>query len=153
VETADQLLDVFKMFLRMSVVGNATVERSHLLGVAVDNDSNNQTAPGILNRMVSDSQLDDQVFRITSVKNRFHQLSNSYDPATGYRDLSLNLEVGWSYDFDSAHPSFLPVYEWNKGVTEQQIIEVQVLLYFIHVLAFECDHVMFCLLLPTCSMK
>ena len=58
------------------------------------------------------------------MKNRFHHKSEHYDPATGYRDLSLNLEVGWHYESDTL--TLLPVQEWSKGVTEQHIIELQV---------------------------
>jgi hypothetical protein len=120
VGTIDQLLRLFKLFQDRSIFGES-VESFHLLGVNVEDDTRSRES-------LSSSQLDrsqeDIYFRITRVKNRFHHKSEYYDPATGYRDLSLNLEVGWNYESDTL--TLLPVQEWSKGVTEQHIIELQV---------------------------
>jgi hypothetical protein len=126
VETTEQLLRVFKMFRDKSIIGIESVERSYLLGVDVEEDDANtrQSLSSLQSDNDSGDLQEDIYFRITQVKNRFHHKSEYYDPGTGYRDLSLNLEVGWNYDFDIL--TFLPVQEWSKGVTEQHIIEVQV---------------------------
>ena len=114
VETIDQLLRLFKLFQNRSIFGEKCVERFHLLGVDVQDDTKSRESLG-------SSQLDhlqeDIYFCITRVKNRFHHKSEHYDPATGYRDLSLNLEVGWHYESDTL--TLLPVQEWSKGVTLQ----------------------------------
>jgi hypothetical protein len=136
VETIDQLLRLFKLFQDRSIFGEESVERFHLLGVNVEDDTRSRES-------LSSSQLDrlqeDIYFRITRVKNRFHHKSEYYDPATGYRDLSLNLEVGWNYESDTL--TLLPVQEWSKGVTEQHIIELQVsepVSVFFFLLVFIC---------------
>ena len=90
----------------------------------VDDENSRQSLSSLQSDNDSGDLQEDIYFRITQVKNRFHHKSEYYDPGTGYRDLSLNLEVGWNYDFDVL--TFLPVQEWSKGVTEQHIIEVQV---------------------------
>eukprot|EP00960_Hanusia_phi_P001786 51087-Hanusia_phi.AAC.1 len=63
-------------------------------------------------------------FRMTQVKNRLHPSSHFFNPMTGYRDLSLNLEVGWT--FDSGSVVFLPVEDWEQHAAESYIVEVQV---------------------------
>jgi hypothetical protein len=125
VETTEQLLQVFKMFREKSIIGINSVEMSYLLGVDVEDDATSRQSLSSLQSDIDSADLQEDIyFRITQVKNRFHHKSEFYDPGTGYRDLSLNLEVGWNYDFDVL--TFLPVQEWSKGVTEQHIIEVQV---------------------------
>ncbi|EKX32373.1 hypothetical protein GUITHDRAFT_121453 [Guillardia theta CCMP2712] len=66
----------------------------------------------------------ERFFRITQVKNRFHSDSHHFNPMTGYRDLSLNLEVGWTFSRNSV--IFLPVEEWEQGAVDRYIIEVQI---------------------------
>ncbi|EKX39961.1 hypothetical protein GUITHDRAFT_113953 [Guillardia theta CCMP2712] len=75
-------------------------------------------------RTESSTTKKEKFFRITHVKNRFHSSSKVFNPMTGYRDLSLHLEVGWTFNRNSV--VFLPVEEWEQGTVERYIIEVQI---------------------------
>ena len=91
VETIDQLLHLFKLFQDRSIFGEESVDRFHLLVVNVEDDTKSRES---LSSSQSDRLQEDIYFRITRLKNRFHHKSEYYDPVTGYRDLSLNLEDG-----------------------------------------------------------
>eukprot|EP00960_Hanusia_phi_P039407 753875-Hanusia_phi.AAC.8 len=57
------------------------------------------------------------------VKNRFHDSSRYYEPLNAYRNISINLEVGWVFEDDQC--KFLPVDEWDLKVAESHICELQ----------------------------
>ena len=63
-------------------------------------------------------------FRMTGVKNRFDPASEHFDVGTGFRSLTLNLEVGWSVPGDEIE--FLPVAQWDDDNAQQHIFEVQI---------------------------
>mmetsp|Transcript_47846 Transcript_47846/g.109088 ORF Transcript_47846/g.109088 Transcript_47846/m.109088 type:complete len:174 (+) Transcript_47846:178-699(+) len=64
-----------------------------------------------------------KMFRLHRLKNRFDR---GYDSrrSGGYRDLSLNVEVGWVVQNGS--PKFIPLDSWNRRVSETHICEIQV---------------------------
>ena len=67
-----------------------------------------------------------KLVRITKVKNRFDEESKDFEEATGFRNLSLSLEVGWTSDERTCH--FVPVAAWERnGEVETHIVEVQVM--------------------------
>eukprot|EP00293_Proteomonas_sulcata_P010092 CAMPEP_0184309366 /NCGR_PEP_ID=MMETSP1049-20130417/17550_1 /TAXON_ID=77928 /ORGANISM="Proteomonas sulcata, Strain CCMP704" /LENGTH=264 /DNA_ID=CAMNT_0026622241 /DNA_START=45 /DNA_END=839 /DNA_ORIENTATION=+ len=75
-----------------------------------------------------------RIFRLVRIKNRFADNSAAYDANLGYRDLSLNLEVGWISE--NGRVSFLPVREWAKTEgTQRHVFEVQILLKSFHRIA------------------
>jgi len=65
----------------------------------------------------------EEMFRITAIKNRFDE---SYDDTMsgGYRDLSLNVEVGWV--MKEGLVSFEKVRDWGRLVCQRHICEIQV---------------------------
>ena len=66
---------------------------------------------------------DDVVFRMTSCKNRFQQASVFYDANTCFRNLALNLEVGWKFTPEGA-VVLLPVSRWHDEQADRMICEV-----------------------------
>ncbi|EKX31031.1 hypothetical protein GUITHDRAFT_122765 [Guillardia theta CCMP2712] len=64
------------------------------------------------------------LFRIVRVKNRFSDSSRYYEPENAYRNLSINLEVGWVFEEEQC--KFLPVSEWDLKMAETHICELQV---------------------------
>eukprot|EP00960_Hanusia_phi_P057515 763588-Hanusia_phi.AAC.4 len=69
----------------------------------------------------------DKMFRITRVKNRFDEDSPDFESSTGFRNLSLSLEVGWTVDDKLRSCRFVPVSAWSTLMeVETHIIEVQV---------------------------
>mmetsp|Transcript_69487 Transcript_69487/g.159366 ORF Transcript_69487/g.159366 Transcript_69487/m.159366 type:complete len:135 (+) Transcript_69487:306-710(+) len=65
----------------------------------------------------------EEMFRITAIKNRFDE---SYDDnkSGGYRDLSLNVEVGWTIKDGAVF--FENVQDWNALECQHHICEIQV---------------------------
>ncbi|EKX43024.1 hypothetical protein GUITHDRAFT_140871 [Guillardia theta CCMP2712] len=80
-----------------------------------------------------------KLFRITKVKNRFDEESKDFEEATGFRNLSLSLEVGWTSDERTCH--FVPVAAWERnGEVETHIVEVQVHLRPLYEVTKEGSH-------------
>jgi hypothetical protein len=81
-------------------------------------------------------QLDsgDELFRITAIENRFDP---AYDDETsmGYRDLALNIEVGWSVS--SGTVSIQKVRDWRRLGCITHICEIRIRTRSCHVCALE----------------
>jgi hypothetical protein len=75
----------------------------------------------------------DEIFRITALENRFDP---SYDDRAnmGYRDLSLNIEVGW---LSRDNVSFQKVRDWRRLNCMTHICEIQIRTRAIHGCAVE----------------
>ena len=81
-------------------------------------------------------QLDtgDRIFRITGLENRFDPSYND-KASMGYRDLALNVEVGWL--INNGFVSFQKVRDWRRLRCITHICEIQVRTRAIHVCAVE----------------
>jgi hypothetical protein len=81
-------------------------------------------------------QLDtgDQIFRITAVQNRFDPSYNDVE-SMGYRDLALNVEVGWI--ICKGLVAFQKVCDWQRLKCSTHICEIQVRTRSMHELAVE----------------
>jgi hypothetical protein len=74
----------------------------------------------------------DEIFRITALENRFDP-SYADETSMGYRDLALNIEVGWRSDTsDRAIVSFQKVCDWRRLNCITHICEIQVRTRAIH---------------------
>eukprot|EP00960_Hanusia_phi_P008782 251777-Hanusia_phi.AAC.1 len=124
VENAQQLLEVFETFRTRSIIGIGAAERNgEAEPINCRSEVSAETEALLRAEEGRASSFEEPFFRITQVKNRFHSDSHHCNKLTGYRDLSLNVEVGWT--FESNELIFLPVREWNQETTEQHIVEVQ----------------------------
>jgi hypothetical protein len=87
---------------------------------------------GLRQRLGQQLDTDDEIFRITALENRFDP---SYDEelSWGYRDLALNVEVGWI--ISSGMVSFQKVCDWRRLNCITHICEIQVRTRAIHELA------------------
>ena len=66
-----------------------------------------------------------KMIRITRVKNRFDLEYDATELSQGYRDLSLNVEVGWIKHDTGLE--FIPVNEWmSRTGVKRHICEIQV---------------------------
>ena len=76
-------------------------------------------------------QLDtgDQIFRITALENRFDPSYNDVE-SMGYRDLALNVEVGWL--IRKGMVAFQKVRDWRRLNCPTHICEIQVRTSAIH---------------------
>jgi hypothetical protein len=68
---------------------------------------------------------EETLFRITSCKNRFQEGSKHFDEVTCFRNLSLNLEVGWVFNKWGACV-LVPVSRWVDQHPDTLICEVQI---------------------------
>ena len=75
----------------------------------------------------------DEIFMITALENRFDP-SYADESSMGYRDLALNIEVGWlmSSDSHSGMVSFQKVRDWRRLNCYTHICEIQVRTRTIH---------------------
>ena len=75
----------------------------------------------------------DEIFMITALENRFDP-SYADESSMGYRDLALNIEVGWlmSSDSHSGIVSFQKVRDWQRLNCYTHICEIQVRTRTIH---------------------
>ncbi|KAJ1477114.1 hypothetical protein T484DRAFT_1963970, partial [Baffinella frigidus] len=72
---------------------------------------------------VLDKSQGERTMRITAIKNRFDE-SYDDDKSGGYRDLSLNVEVGWR--MEEGMVSFEKVQDWGRFECQRHICEIQV---------------------------
>jgi hypothetical protein len=81
-------------------------------------------------------QLDtrDQIFRITALENRFDPSYNDVG-SMGYRDLALNIEVGWLVS--KGLVAFQKVCDWQRLNCLTHICEIQIRTRAIHVCALD----------------
>jgi hypothetical protein len=95
-------------------------------------------------------QLDtgDEIFRITALENRFDP-SHDDELSWGYRDLAMNVEVGWIVS--SGMVSFQKVCDWRRLNCITHICEIQVRTRAIHELAVQ-GHTEYCALRNSLSM-
>ena len=72
-----------------------------------------------------DQTVERKMIRITRIKNRFDPEYDAAKISQGYRDLSLNVEVGWIKHEKGLE--FLPVDEWaTRSGAKRHICEIQV---------------------------
>jgi hypothetical protein len=118
---ADNLVDVMNFFL--------LVESMSVVGLA----ENTRQDPC--------DKLGEQIFRITSVQNRF---DNAWDDkrSMGYRDLCLNVEVGWIISNEGVL-TFQKVRDWTRLCCITHICEIQVRSRILHTIALE-GHSQYC---------
>jgi hypothetical protein len=94
---------------------------------------------GLKERLGQQLDTGDEIFRITALENRFDP---SYDDelSWGYRDLALNIEVGWI--ISSGMVSFQKVCDWRRLNCITHICEIQVRTRAIHELAVQrhCEY-------------
>jgi len=118
---ADSLVEVMDFFLlieSMSVVGLAENTRQDPF-----------------------DKLGEQIFRITSVVNRFDDAWDD-ERSMGYRDLCLNVEVGWIISNEGVL-TFQKVCDWTKLGCITHICEIQVRSRILHTIALE-RHSQYC---------
>jgi hypothetical protein len=85
-------------------------------------------------RLGEQLELSDQIFRITALENRFDASYND-EKSMGYRDLALNVEVGWL--INNGFVSFQKVRDWRRLNCSTHICEIQIRTRLIH----ECAEV------------
>jgi hypothetical protein len=80
----------------------------------------------------------DEIFMITALENRFDP-SYADESSMGYRDLALNIEVGWlmSSDSHSGIVSFQKVRDWQRLNCYTHICEIQIRTRSIHTCALQ----------------
>mmetsp|Transcript_32620 Transcript_32620/g.76001 ORF Transcript_32620/g.76001 Transcript_32620/m.76001 type:complete len:983 (-) Transcript_32620:1453-4401(-) len=71
----------------------------------------------------------DKMVKVTCVKNRFDDSEDGikesgFNMSNGYRDLSLNLEFGWTWVEGCF--TFLPVRDWSSAASDTHICELQI---------------------------
>jgi len=76
----------------------------------------------------------DEIFMITALENRFDP-SYAVETSMGYRDLALNVEVGWL--ISNGMVSFQKVRDWRRINCYTHICEIQVRTRSMHKLAVE----------------
>ena len=76
----------------------------------------------------------DEIFMITALENRFDP-SYAVETSMGYRDLALNVEVGWL--ISNGMVSFQKVRDWRRINCYTHICEIQVRTRSMHELAVE----------------
>ena len=64
------------------------------------------------------------MFRMTQVKNRFDPNYEKFGFVTGFRGLTINLEVGWSLRGSEIETH--PIDQWDHSGVQQHIFEVQI---------------------------
>jgi len=83
-----------------------------------------------------------KLFRITACKNRFRDGSEHFDEITCFRNISLNLEIGWV--FRESLCVLLPVSHWQSENANTLICEVQIhldsLMHMTHDVLGVCAH-------------
>ena len=117
-ESVQQIRDLFLHLTSMSVVG-----LDHDLSLA-----ENEGVYGLVEKL----NMDDRIFIITALENR---LDVAYDDskAWGFRNLPLNVEVGWILIGDKV--SFQKVRDWKRLGCTTHICEIQILTRDFHILA------------------
>jgi hypothetical protein len=88
-----------------------------------------QGGKGSKQRVGEQVELRDQIFRITALENRFDASYND-ETSMGYRDLALNVEVGWL--INNGCVSFQKVRDWRRLRCITHICEIQVRTRAIH---------------------
>lgn len=145
VDEISDVTELLKVFVRHSVVG-FRLDRSSLCYVDRDEPASMQGPVELQNLGSRDSWLfasgggqsmkgkPDQdpsmhPLRITGIKNR---LSPSYDvrQTSGYRDIWLNVEVGWVAEGGSVQ--LIPVELWDKAHAQTHVCEVQIHIRRLH---------------------
>jgi len=119
VEDEMQLLKLVQIILGMSVyglVGACVEDRTRGLEVAQDKG--------------------DAMFRLLKIENRFDENYDADVLSAGYRDVSMNVEVGWQ--MEDGLVVFKPVREWGK--MRRHICELQVHLRGFNITASEQHH-------------
>jgi len=80
----------------------------------------------------------DVIFCMTACKNRFREGSQHIDKNTAFRDLALNLEIGWIYD-KAGQCTIVPYSEWERKQASTLICEVQIHLHSLYYLDETAD--------------
>ena len=117
-----QLLQVFSAICNASEVdagGNAGVGARPRLDALGGEDPVLDEETGLLSERGEGAVL----FRLTACKNRFQDHSPHLDPVTNFRNVHLNLAVGWV--FEEGVCTLVPVSSWVERDADTLICEVQ----------------------------
>ena len=89
---------------------------------------------GSIERLGEQLDTGDRIFRITALENRFDPSYND-EASMGYRDLALNVEVGWL--ISDGMVQFQKVRDWRRLNCPTHICEIQIRTSDTHELAVE----------------
>jgi hypothetical protein len=125
-DSLENVKDFLQLLYSMSVAG---LDNSFGGGDMWGKCPPKQEGKGSKQRVGEQVELRDQIFRITALENRFDASYND-ETSMGYRDLALNVEVGWL--INNGCVSFQKVRDWRRLRCITHICEIQVRTRAIH---------------------
>jgi len=125
-DSLENVKDFLQLLYSMSVAG---LDNSFGGGDMWGECPPKQEGKGSKQRVGEQVELRDQIFRITALENRFDASYND-ETSMGYRDLALNVEVGWL--INNGCVSFQKVRDWRRLRCITHICEIQVRTRDIH---------------------